>query len=84
MKSLEDRAEGFGDTASQEGSPGELPKKPVEDGDEEMQPESAEIRDEEAETDIATSVTGDPFEEYDIDVWREGEALHEYLALVGK
>eukprot|EP00250_Pteridium_aquilinum_P008039 c17618_g1_i1 orf=121-1794(+) len=35
------------------------------------------------EEDIATKLTGDPLAEYDIDVRREGEAILDYLALLG-
>lgn len=38
--------------------------------------------DQEMEEDIASSITGDPLSEYDIEVMTEGEAIAEYLTLV--
>ncbi|KAI3993166.1 hypothetical protein MKX01_009909 [Papaver californicum] len=41
-----------------------------------------EIRDVEMEHVLAHELTGDPFEDYDIEVTKEGEAVTEYLALL--
>lgn len=41
-----------------------------------------EVRDEEMEKDIVRNLTGDPLEDYDINVEEEGKAIVEYLALL--
>jgi hypothetical protein len=42
----------------------------------------AEVRDEEMEEDIAANLSGDPLEQYDLEVDKEGQAIQEYMALV--